>query len=236
MPIYIGDTLIPESGGNINIGGTEVSQVYVGSTLVWQATAALTAWNQDAWTGSNATGLNAAGDTLTGGSLGNASSRVLTNSPGSNSGASKTVPVTYTLGRPDSTYTPSTFSITHNVTQASGQVAYTVAQAEANITFNVFQSGTVSLGVIGTLNNANYVNGQSLGTVSEPTFRTLTGNYVVPSGYTNTGSTLPISITVTQAKTVPAFVFSDTNTNQRAYYRQENRSVKRCRKLLFRIY
>ena len=40
MPIYIGTTEIPESSGNIQMGNTSVSEIYMGTTRIWQATGA----------------------------------------------------------------------------------------------------------------------------------------------------------------------------------------------------
>ena len=108
-----------------------------------------------------------------------------------------------------------TVSITGISAQQSATLSnYTTTQAESNISFTVSKPGIVSISITGgPLNDANYTNGQNLGTVAVNTVRTLTGDYVVPSGYLNTGSTVPVSIDTTQIFTETAFAFGDINTN-----------------------
>ena len=65
--------------------------------------------------------------------------------------------------------------------------------SNAGIQFSVSNTGTVFFAVLsGTASGTNYTNGQNLGTVSVATTRTLTGFIIVPSGYSNTGSSIPI--------------------------------------------
>ncbi len=99
------------------------------------ATSQLT-WNESAWTGSRYTNVNTAGNSFTGGSNGNGS-RSTPSSVGANTGASQNVSISYNVSRPSSTlgdgtpvYTPASFSLTHNVTQAaaatySGSITFT---------------------------------------------------------------------------------------------------------------
>ena len=130
----------------INVPNDATKWTNAGSTIpatftATQQATAQTTWNEAAWLatgGSRATGLNNAGTTLTGFSLGSASAVTLTSSESANTGAAKQESVTYSVSRPDVSYTPSSFSITDNVTQAAAnQVTVTLSisgSAFANIT------------------------------------------------------------------------------------------------------
>lgn len=105
--------VLTTTGGTVIVDGSGMPEAATGNTP----------WNELAWTGSRATGLNTAGTALTGGTLGNAASIAITSTETANGGASRFVSVTYAITRPDATFTPETFSVTHNVLQAAVGVA-----------------------------------------------------------------------------------------------------------------
>lgn len=102
------------------------------------------------------------------------------------------------------------------VTTQSSQLT-TFGLANAGISFSVNQAGTVSLSITsGTLQNTNVggtpvSNGTNLGTVSSDTTRTLSGNVLVPSGFSNSGQTITITgiSSVQPATALDNFDFED---------------------------